>query len=166
MNTAPRTRPGCTCRTWRRGGASPRRRWWTGVWWSAAGTRSAKMISSLVLLCYKLHNNNQVSGPTDSVEVVGGGLAGCAWGHGELRLPRPRSGHCLVRVGGQLVAVGGGPDSYGSTQVRGEPRDGHHAQHAGVQPRHPHLAGRPASAEGPRAARLQQAWRGRRGGRG
>ena len=119
----------------------------------------------IIFSCTMLHNK-QVAGPTDSVEVVGGGLAGCAWSHGEVRLPRPRSGHCLVRVGGELVAVGGGPDNYGSTQVSCSPRAGHHAQHAGVQPRHRHLAGRPASAEGPRAARLQQAGRGRRGGRG
>ena len=30
---------------------------------------------------------------------------------------RPRSGHCLVRVGEELVVVGGDPDNYGSTQV-------------------------------------------------
>ena len=33
------------------------------------------------------------------------------------RLPRPREGHCMVQVGDELVVIGGGPDSYGSTQV-------------------------------------------------
>ena len=32
-------------------------------------------------------------------------------------LPRPKEGHCMVQVGGDLVVIGGGPDSYGSTQV-------------------------------------------------
>ena len=43
---------------------------------------------------------------------------GCSWSQGELSLARPRSGHCLVRVGEDLVVVGGGPDNYGSTQVK------------------------------------------------
>lgn len=32
-------------------------------------------------------------------------------------LPRPKEGHCMVQVGEELVVIGGGPDSYGSTQV-------------------------------------------------
>ena len=35
-----------------------------------------------------------------------------------MSLARPRSGHCMVTVGEELVLVGGGPDNYGSTQVR------------------------------------------------
>ena len=42
---------------------------------------------------------------------------GCSWTHGAMSLSRPRSGHCMVRVGEELVVVGGGPDNYGSTQV-------------------------------------------------
>ena len=43
---------------------------------------------------------------------------GCSWAHGDMSLARPRSGHCMVTVGEELVLVGGGPDNYGSTQVR------------------------------------------------
>ena len=42
---------------------------------------------------------------------------GCSWARGDMSLARPRSGHCLVTVGEELVVVGGGPDNYGSTQV-------------------------------------------------
>ena len=34
-----------------------------------------------------------------------------------MSLAHPRSGHCMVTVGEELVVVGGGPDNYGSTQV-------------------------------------------------
>lgn len=44
--------------------------------------------------------------------------AGCTWSGGDMTLARPRSGHCMVRVGEELVVVGGGPDNYGSTQAR------------------------------------------------
>ena len=36
----------------------------------------------------------------------------------DMTLPRPRKGHCMVTVGDNIVLVGGGPDNYGSTQVR------------------------------------------------
>ena len=46
------------------------------------------------------------------MQVLGG--ADCAGLDWEPALPRPLSGHCMARLGEQLVVVGGGPDSYGT----------------------------------------------------
>ena len=56
-----------------------------------------------------------MDGAEDSVEVVGGD--GCEWSGKIDNLATGVYGHCMVEVGGELVVVGGSPDSYGSTWV-------------------------------------------------
>ena len=65
--------------------------------------------------CLLVAGGRSMDGAEDSVEVVGGD--GCEWSGKIDNLATGVYGHCMVEVGGELVVVGGSPDSYGSTWV-------------------------------------------------
>ena len=71
--------------------------------------------AALVDSCLVVSGGRTGQGVTDSVV----GLHGSCLSHYP-PLPRPREGHCMVQVGREVVVVGGGPDSYGSTEVQEE----------------------------------------------
>ena len=65
--------------------------------------------------CLYVGGGKTSEGAESSVEVVGGD--GCEDEGVVEELAVGVYGHCMVEVGGELVVVGGSPDSYGSTWV-------------------------------------------------
>ena len=65
--------------------------------------------------CLYVGGGRSAEGAEKSVEVVGGD--GCKDNGVVEELAVGVYGHCMVEVGGELVVVGGSPDSYGSTWV-------------------------------------------------
>ena len=88
------------------------------VWLSDAassaqlGGERSYAAAALVDSCLLVSGGRTGLGVTDSLV----GLAGSCLDQYP-SLPRPTEGHCMVQVGEELVVVGGGPESYGSTQV-------------------------------------------------
>ena len=76
------------------------------------GVERSYAAAALVDSCLVVSGGLTGQGVTDSMV----GLQGSCLHHYP-SLPRPTEGHCMVQVGEELVVIGGGPDSYGSTQV-------------------------------------------------
>jgi len=65
--------------------------------------------------CLLVTGGKSMASAVDSVEVIGGD--GCEWSGKVEKMPTEIYGHCLVEVAGELVVIGGSPESYGKTYV-------------------------------------------------